>query len=107
MASTAPPPPPPPSSSAPAAGAASGADRHLIASIGDEVRTGVVRVIVRPPRSPSLTIYAIPGGNCLRTSTSPHRPIAAHKDTITGMLLAGTGHVSEKGKKNFLVVDSS
>jgi len=46
-----------------AAPGSSGADRHLIASIGDE-------------------------------------------DTITGMLLAGTGHVSEKGKKNFLVVDS-
>lgn len=29
------------------------------------------------------------------------------QDTITGLLLAGTGHVSEKGKKNFLVVDSS
>lgn len=43
--------------------ASGGADRHLIASIGDE-------------------------------------------DTITGMLLAGTGHISEKGKKNFLVVDS-
>ncbi|KAL7004947.1 H(+)-transporting V1 sector ATPase subunit F [Cystobasidiomycetes sp. EMM_F5] len=50
--------------SAAAAGLSAGADRHLIASIGDE-------------------------------------------DTITGLLLAGTGHVSEKGKKNFLVVDSS
>lgn len=29
------------------------------------------------------------------------------QDTITGLLLAGTGHISEKGKKNFLVVDSS
>jgi len=29
------------------------------------------------------------------------------QDTITGMLLAGTGHINDKGKKNFLVVDSS
>ena len=28
------------------------------------------------------------------------------KDTITGLLLAGIGHV-ERGKKNFLVVDTS
>src|ERR1700738_3115584 len=29
------------------------------------------------------------------------------QDTITGLLLAGIGHVNEKGKKNFFVVDSS
>ncbi|KAM0792849.1 H(+)-transporting V1 sector ATPase subunit F [Microbotryomycetes sp. NB124-2] len=28
------------------------------------------------------------------------------EDTITGLLLAGTGHVDPRGKKNFLVVDS-
>ncbi|GAA5954579.1 hypothetical protein JCM8115_004632 [Rhodotorula mucilaginosa] len=28
------------------------------------------------------------------------------EDTITGLLLAGTGHVDARGKKNFLVVDS-
>jgi V-type H+-transporting ATPase subunit F len=33
--------------------------------------------------------------------------ILARQDSITGVLLAGTGHISEKGKKNFLVVDSS
>lgn len=30
-----------------------------------------------------------------------------HQDTITGLLLAGTGHVDPRGKKNFLVVESS
>lgn len=29
------------------------------------------------------------------------------QDTITGLLLAGTGHIDPRGKKNFLVVDSS
>jgi V-type H+-transporting ATPase subunit F len=29
------------------------------------------------------------------------------QDTITGMLLAGVGHINEKQKKNFLIVDSS
>lgn len=28
------------------------------------------------------------------------------EDTVTGMLLAGIGHVDGQGKKNFLVVDS-
>lgn len=28
------------------------------------------------------------------------------EDTITGLLLAGTGHIDAKGKKNFLVVTS-
>ncbi|KAJ8296440.1 V-type proton ATPase subunit F [Rhodotorula toruloides] len=28
------------------------------------------------------------------------------EDTITGLLLAGTGHIDGRGKKNFLVVDS-
>ncbi|BGP29453.1 H(+)-transporting V1 sector ATPase subunit F [Rhodotorula toruloides] len=28
------------------------------------------------------------------------------EDTITGLLLAGTGHIDVRGKKNFLVVDS-
>mmetsp|Transcript_16740 Transcript_16740/g.39761 ORF Transcript_16740/g.39761 Transcript_16740/m.39761 type:complete len:134 (-) Transcript_16740:101-502(-) len=28
------------------------------------------------------------------------------EDTVTGMLLAGVGHVDGQGKKNFLVVDS-
>ncbi|GAA96770.1 hypothetical protein E5Q_03441 [Mixia osmundae IAM 14324] len=28
------------------------------------------------------------------------------EDTITGVLLAGTGHINDKGKKNFLIVDS-
>jgi hypothetical protein len=29
------------------------------------------------------------------------------KDSITGLLLAGVGHINEHQKKNFLVVDSS
>jgi len=28
------------------------------------------------------------------------------EDTITGMLLAGTGHINGKGKKNFIIVDA-
>ncbi|KAH9818744.1 ATPase, V1 complex, subunit F [Melampsora americana] len=28
------------------------------------------------------------------------------EDSITGLLLAGTGHITQKGNKNFLVVDS-
>jgi V-type H+-transporting ATPase subunit F len=29
------------------------------------------------------------------------------QDTITGLLLAGIGHINENQKKNFLVVDAS
>ena len=29
------------------------------------------------------------------------------QDSITGLLLAGIGHINEQQKKNFLVVDSS
>jgi V-type H+-transporting ATPase subunit F len=34
---------------------------------------------------------------------------ATHRlqDSITGLLLAGIGHINEHQKKNFLVVDSS
>eukprot|EP00931_Biecheleriopsis_adriatica_P118779 TRINITY_DN940_c0_g1_i7.p1 TRINITY_DN940_c0_g1~~TRINITY_DN940_c0_g1_i7.p1 ORF type:complete len:135 (+),score=37.05 TRINITY_DN940_c0_g1_i7:90-494(+) len=32
--------------------------------------------------------------------------LIADEDTVTGMLLAGVGHVDGQGKKNFLVVDS-
>lgn len=38
-----------------------------------------------------------------KLADGPARP----QDTITGLLLAGTGHVDPRGKKNFLVVDSS
>lgn len=30
-----------------------------------------------------------------------------HQDSITGLLLAGIGHVNQQQKKNFLVVDGS
>jgi len=56
-------------------------DRNLIAVIGDEVG--------------AYFIYQI----CLFKS--------AAKDSITGLLLAGIGHVNEQQKKNFLVVDAS
>lgn len=55
-------------------------DRTLIAVIGDEVR--------RPP---------------FIASTCPN----SAQDSITGLLLAGVGHINEHQKKNFLVVDSS
>ena len=29
------------------------------------------------------------------------------QDTVTGLLLAGIGHITQQQKKNFLVVDSS
>jgi len=32
--------------------------------------------------------------------------IIGDEDTVTGMLLAGVGHVDGQGKKNFLIVDS-
>ncbi|KAF8971495.1 vacuolar ATP synthase [Flammula alnicola] len=32
--------------------------------------------------------------------------VIGDEDSITGLLLAGIGHVNEQGKKNFLVVDS-
>ena len=53
-------------------------DRSLIAVIGDEV--SVHSFIVRYNK---------------------------FQDSITGLLLAGVGHVNEQQKKNFLVVDSS
>lgn len=56
-------------------------DRNLLAVIGDEVRA-------------FSTVC----------STATERLYA--QDTITGLLLAGIGNV-ERGKKNFLVVDSS
>ena len=34
-------------------------------------------------------------------------PTFRSQDSITGLLLAGIGHVNEQQKKNFLVVDSS
>ena len=57
-------------------------DRNLIAVIGDEVGF---------PFSPSLEIFAW----------------ISTQDSITGLLLAGIGHVNEQQKKNFLVVDAS
>lgn len=33
--------------------------------------------------------------------------ITIHQDSITGLLLAGIGHINDKQRKNFLVVDSS
>lgn len=51
---------------------------------------------------PTGTMHAPLRPHSLRT------PISGWpQDTITGLLLAGTGHINEKGKKNFLVVDSS
>lgn len=29
------------------------------------------------------------------------------EDSITGLLLAGTGHINDSGKKNFITVDNS
>ena len=55
-------------------------ERNLLAVIGDEVR-------------------AMCHSLCSETDLG-------YQDTITGLLLAGIGHV-ERGKKNFLVVDSS
>ncbi|KAF5374873.1 hypothetical protein D9758_000059 [Tetrapyrgos nigripes] len=54
-------------------------DRNLIAVIGDEV----------------LCKFG--------SETLPH---TSQQDSITGLLLAGVGHVNEQQKKNFLVVDS-
>jgi hypothetical protein len=79
------------SAGAAAAGMQAGADRHLIASIGDEVggwRHHYCDKLVQLIRTMLLACWLL-------------------QDTITGLLLAGTGHISEKGKKNFLVVNSS
>ncbi|KAH6917547.1 ATPase, V1 complex, subunit F [Coprinopsis sp. MPI-PUGE-AT-0042] len=32
--------------------------------------------------------------------------VIGDEDSITGLLLAGIGHISENGKKNFVIVDS-
>lgn len=58
-------------------------DRNLIAVIGDEVHTSM------------LNIFAA------------NEPPFVIQDSITGLLLAGIGHVTDHGKKNFLVVDAS
>lgn len=72
-------------------------DRTLIATIGDEVRVLARTRCLQQP-SPACTLTSSPLGS---RSRSPSQ------DTITGLLLAGTGHVDARGKKNFLVVDSS
>lgn len=56
-------------------------DRNLIAVIGDEVG------------------HPVQYGLCFLRSPPP-------QDSITGLLLAGIGHVNEQ-QKNFLVVDAS
>jgi V-type H+-transporting ATPase subunit F len=55
-------------------------DRSLLAVIGDEV---------------SLFFSLQPS------------PLLTLQDSVTGLLLAGIGHISDGQKKNFLVVDSS
>lgn len=40
------------------------------------------------------------------TQTDMKIGLIGDEDTVTGMLLAGIGHVDGQGKKNFLVVDS-
>lgn len=59
-------------------------DRNLIAVIGDEVRS-----------TPTCA------------SSAPLRTLFGSQDSITGLLLAGIGHINEHQRKNFLVVDSS
>ena len=63
-------------------------DRTLIATIGDEV-----------------SILSLP----CSLIWIPHHYLRdlSHQDTITGLLLAGTGHIDGRGKKNFMVVDAS
>ena len=56
-------------------------DRNLIAVIGDEVR--------------------------FLNNTHSLYTTYKYQDSITGLLLAGIGHINEHQKKNFLVVDSS
>ena len=55
-------------------------DRNLLAVIGDEVLFFLT----------FLPLYTY-----------------KYQDSITGLLLAGVGHINEHQKKNFLVVDSS
>jgi vacuolar-type H+-ATPase subunit F/Vma7 len=55
-------------------------DRNLIAVIGDEVQTSSISTL-----------------HCSLPT----------QDSITGLLLAGIGHIDEHQKKNFLIVDSS
>ena len=68
-------------------------DRTLIATIGDEVSS-----------LSSLSSQVVPPHQFRNSS---YRPSAPSQDTITGLLLAGTGHIDGRGKKNFMVVDSS
>lgn len=64
--------------------AASFKDRNLLAVIGDEV-------------TPTDFFWS-----WLTAETFP-----VPQDSITGLLLAGIGHINEKHEKNFLIVDSS
>ncbi|KAL7751863.1 H(+)-transporting V1 sector ATPase subunit F [Sorochytrium milnesiophthora] len=59
-------------------------DRSLIAVIGDEVRVTVKCAAVKEAIVDTL----------------------GWQDTVTGLLLAGVGHIDAKQKKNFLVVDN-
>jgi V-type H+-transporting ATPase subunit F len=54
-------------------------DRNFLAVIGDEV----------DPHNPP--------GNC----------VDLLQDSVTGLLLAGIGHINQDQKKNFLIVDAS
>lgn len=67
-------------------------DRTLIATIGDEVRFPLLSYPFHFPT----------------TNTQTHAALSRDaQDTITGLLLAGTGNVDSRGGKNFVVVDAS
>merc|ERR1712151_543539 len=46
------------------------------------------------------------GKKKIRTTWDMKIGLIGDEDTVTGMVLAGVGHVDGQGKKNFLVVDS-
>jgi len=78
-------------------------ERTLLAVIGDEVSTA--------PTSPSclLRLFAR-APYCILLSAPRHTLLlysyAHDQDSITGLLLAGVGHINDKQEKNFLIVDS-
>ncbi|KYK59548.1 ATPase, V1 complex, subunit F, eukaryotic [Drechmeria coniospora] len=73
-------------------------DRQFLAVIGDEVSASARPSETKPPRRP-------PRHRPRRQATDGESPA---QDSVTGLLLAGIGHVTAgaDAQKNFLVVDS-
>ncbi len=81
---------------------ASTKDRVLISVMGDEVGAQALCVRLRPRLTPPA-LCPSPG----QPPRTPRKSAPLLQDSVTGLLLAGIGHVDSKNKPNFLVVDAS